>query len=799
MSTRPIPFGASVASMLIALLLTGSTGKPAATPSTDLHSTAADEVRRLNLRGKQLFRLASYGEAHDVFLSAAVLAEKANIPHDAAANWNNAGYCSEHRLQFRTALDELLKAQRIAEASREYGPLLFSLDNLASLYIQMGQPQNAARIARDALDGPAGHADPRARAGLICQIAAAYVDLNRFDDAVPYFREGIAGLMDAGDLDTASRVWSGFGNASLNAGRTEMAEWALSEALRLVRVHELPPLASVLCGLAKVKARKGEFRSAAALFDAALSTPPNPTPLWKVYSDRGQFRLERGDLAGALADFREARRVVDRMRTDMVPADQDRVALESGLALVFQGLVAAGNRLARATQDAALIRETFDTAEQGRLWSLRALVPEPDDWRSRLPARYWDLLAQYQSLERTTVSNRAPDADRKAANLGFELRQMEANAAGTASTGSRNRGSALAHVQDALGEDRALFSFHISKTSSWIWAIDRRHAAVFPLPPAEEIERAAKQFTDAVRTGLSPSQPGHSLYRDLFGSVPAEFLRRRHWLLELDGPLYEVPFAALVVEESGEKPVYLVERTTLESIPGALLLEDTATPIRGPFVGVGDPVYNMADTRYRGKRGRSDLTLPRLPNTAGELSVCRRAWGSPESTVLTGPDASLEKVRRVVSATRPAIIHFATHVVKDSADSDSGMIALSLDSTGAMGLLGPREIIATRVDPRLVIMDGCHSAEGRALPAAGLMGLTRAWIGAGAHAVMATGWDVPDDAAEGLMVEFYRALRADPGAGPAAALRAAQLSAIGSRSTTNPAYWAGYFLLSRIP
>ena len=78
------------------------------------------------------------------------------------------------------------------------------------------------------------------------------------------------------------------------------------------------------------------------------------------------------------------------------------------------------------------------------------------------------------------------------------------------------------------------------------------------------------------------------------------------------------------------------------------------------------------------------------------------------------------------------------------------------------------------------------------------MGLTRAWIGAGAMAVLATQWDIPDDAAQSLMTDFYRSLHAAPEQGAAAALQTAQRKALLSPSARRlPGSWAGYFLLSR--
>jgi CHAT domain-containing protein len=165
--------------------------------------------------------------------------------------------------------------------------------------------------------------------------------------------------------------------------------------------------------------------------------------------------------------------------------------------------------------------------------------------------------------------------------------------------------------------------------------------------------------------------------------------------------------------------------------------------------------------------------------------------------MLTGEDAGIANVRAALQS-GPAVIHFATHVVAAPDRYSSGLIALSLDRSGAMGLMGPTEIAAHPVSASLVVLNGCHSGQGNALPGAGLMGLTRAWIGAGARAVLATRWDIPDEAGKTMMVEFYRALKAHPEGGSAFALQQAQLALLKeNNSRTNLNIWAAYFLVGR--
>ena len=124
-------------------------------------------------------------------------------------------------------------------------------------------------------------------------------------------------------------------------------------------------------------------------------------------------------------------------------------------------------------------------------------------------------------------------------------------------------------------------------------------------------------------------------------------------------------------------------------------------------------------------------------------------------------------------------------------------------SAGAMGMMGPAEILAHPLTASLVVLNGCRSGQGQALPGAGLMGLTRAWIGAGARSVLATRWDIPDGEGEALMIDFYRALRAHPESGPASALQQAQSTFLknqtsnGQANGSTAAIWSAYFVLGR--
>jgi CHAT domain-containing protein/Tfp pilus assembly protein PilF len=780
---------------LTALSLTGSIQYSAISPSPK-EAPLSDEVRALNEKGRALSSAGNFSEARHFFVSAATEAAKLSDSRSAAMNWSNAGACDLAAFNFRGALESFIRARQIAEVAREPGPLANTLNNLATLYLQMGNPAAALQMANEALAIPVALPTAGLRPKLQLQVATALSRLHRFPEARPIYRTAIDELYDSGDLGTAAHALGSLGTEAFEAGSAEEADAALTAAVHLVRVHRLKASTNIFRELAKVRASLGQSRLAASLYATAIAETQSFTPRWVLYADRGDFRLGQNDLTGALSDFREARALASALRADMVPADQDRVTVENELSRAASGFVEAGNRLAIQSQDSRLIHETFDAAEQDRIWALNALMPEADDWRSRLPASYWNALAQYRQAECSYLAQPSAALRQKADSLGIRLQEIEATAGGKKEDGTAPS-SAFEHAVAMLDDDSVLLSFHLAAGAGWLWAVDRTGAQVVALKFPGDLNSEIKRFTEAVRAAAPEARPlGASLYAKLFGDLPERFRLRKRWLLELDGPLFDLPFAALVVSEAASGPVYLVERARLEAIPGALLLEKQRSAGDERFLGIGDAIYNVADARYRGVRTTGSAMLPRLQSTGAEVRACSRAWGANRARLLTGDQADVASVEAALK-TNPSVIHFATHVVPGPGDFSSGMIALSLDQGGAMGLLGPRDIVAHPVNAALVVLNGCHSAQGDAVPGGSLMGLTRAWIAAGAGAVIATRWDIPDDASQEFMTIFYSELRAHWNDGPSAALQKAQLTVLRKSKSNLPALVGAYFLLGR--
>ncbi len=186
----------------------------------------------------------------------------------------------------------------------------------------------------------------------------------------------------------------------------------------------------------------------------------------------------------------------------------------------------------------------------------------------------------------------------------------------------------------------------------------------------------------------------------------------------------------------------------------------------------------------------------RLWGTAKEIKVAANAWNAPETTLLMGKEVSpenfwnktLAKLNPTLSTSRPMCwkkMRSRKRAGSRSVSARTARLSTSL-----------RKIYWRNPFPRSSwFLSGCSSGKADIQPATGLMGLTRAWIAAGAGSVLATRWPTVDD--DGAFFEsFYRNLRQQDRIDSTEALRLASIEMLKSSTwRAKASFWAGYFLI----
>ena len=809
--------------LLSIIPLAGTLARFVPTPRTPPLATLRQKIARSGLL------IAQLQQSRKVFLTggfhdAAILAQqgyrdalRAGEPQIAARFLGNLGGCRFALHQYREALQTYLEARTLAEASHD-NATAGNLDlNISSLYSQLGQMDAATEALGRAMARLSSPQRLEQLPKLLTQLAALQAGQGHMPQALDLYRHGIAAADLAGDQEMYAFAWNDLGLVYLQHGQLPQAEHALLEAYRVRKLNHLRSVEACYQNLGMLRLEQGDLRAASLLLDRAVAFSKQPgglLPTWVAYYARGRVRLEQNRLEDALDDLRIAARLARNWRRDAFPDDATRVSTENFIQKVHSALVEAGNRLYFATHRRALAQETFESAEANRAASLRALLAEPRDWRRNLPAAYWETLQKLESAEvellRSPAASSGPAGER-VSQLHGALIQWESRAGSKTDV---ELPDLLEHTRRSLRPDAAFLAFHLASPDSYLWAVSRESFALYRLPPGPEIGALVAGFGKAVREGSAGTQAaGARIFRMLFGQLDLAFREKPRWLLALDAQLFELPFAALVEETRAQGSVFLAERHSLQITSGAAMLSPASLDrglFAGPFVGVADPVYNMADPRWKGSQPASflgfftaragdstagdDLHLVRLAGSAREVTDCAAVWsGSRTPILLEGASASRQRLQAALNG-HPAVLHFATHVLHSSQGARSGLIVLTLTPGGQHELLNPVEIATWNLDGALVSLSGCSSGSADALPATGFMGLTRACQAAGARAVVASRWPTPDDAGA-LFLSFYRYLHTAPEAGPAVALQHAQIDMLQSGTwRSNPLYWSAYFV-----
>ena len=181
-----------------------------------------------------------------------------------------------------------------------------------------------------------------------------------------------------------------------------------------------------------------------------------------------------------------------------------------------------------------------------------------------------------------------------------------------------------------------------------------------------------------------------------------------------------------------------------------------------------------------------------MPYAEKEVRTIRRHFATSEALLGAAATESAFKAR----APHARILHLAAHNSLDVANVWQSKIELAraprLDQQGEDGFLHAYEIFGLELSADLVVLSACDSGRGRLRRGEGLLGMSRAFLYAGAPRLVASLWPVADQTTAELMRHFYGHLAA--GLDTRRALQNAQTDLIRA-GYTHPFYWSAFILI----
>lgn len=798
-----------LAAFSVLICLASSSRQAEARNATETPASFEDKshFRALRAKGNALYNDGKYLEAGVIYQKGYDAAAQERETASAIRFLNNLAGCRFALFDHRGALTHYLAAQKLAESigdTEMFGTLAM---NISSIRLTLGETSLAARGLEKgiaSLRSSPEHVDQ-----LLIQLGWIYAQSGDFDKAVPAFRKGLEEADRRGNSRLLAKGLDHLGYQYLVQGRLAEAETHLIAAYRLRLLARDPELGLSYPKLGMLRHKQGDLESASNLMDKAIETAArarNPWPTVGLYYRRALVRRDQGRIEGALADLRASLGWARRWRAGVLPSDSARTAVGVDVRRLYVDFVDTAAKEYFKNRSADLPGEMFEAAEEQRAASLRESLDTRGELSRHLRAEYPEKLAQLRSAEVSLLQRETAGAHTTVRTLRQDLSHMETEA-GLSLLARKSQNIeplSLRSIRQRLRASEALLSIHAGKQESYLWAITSEREAMYRLPGEDALRSAGSVFANAVSNSLQniAMEAGEKLYRDLFALVEPFAASKPDWLVVLDTPLFEVPLAALVVERSAGKPIYLVQRHSIRLLPGAwvLLSEHGPASAGGSFLGIGDSVYNTADTRWPAQPPRfTGLENARLVGSGREIEACARAYGADRPVLLKGWDTSRARMVSAL-AERPEVLHIAAHVLRTPGPQPSALIHLGLRPSGEAETLNPSEIVLLPGSPDLVVLSGCASGAAPAVPGEGLMGLTRAWLISGAAAVAASYWPITDDDGE-LFLAFYKKLseqRPVRAHSVASALRAAQLDMLRSNGwRSDPRYWAAFFVIGR--
>lgn len=330
-----------------------------------------------------------------------------------------------------------------------------------------------------------------------------------------------------------------------------------------------------------------------------------------------------------------------------------------------------------------------------------------------------------------------------------------------------------------------LLFYWLGQKQSHLWLISPNKTVHFDLPKASEIEPLVASYRDMVlrirAADEVDSSPGKQLYALLVS--PAEKLIKKNDSLIIlpDDRLAGLNFETLVVNDP--QPHFWIEDVTITTASSLTLLAASANRVTSKnksLMLVGDTI-SPNDEFLPLRNAAEEIKVVASYFPAAQREVLEKAAATPTAYVLGHPE-------------RFAYLHFVTHGTASVTRPLESAVILSKE--GDSYKLYAREILKHPLTAQLVTISACEGAGKRAYSGEGLIGLSWAFLRAGAHNVVGALWEVSDSSTPQFMDVFYGELA--KGRTPASALRTAKLSLLHAADTQSvfkkPYYWAPFQL-----
>lgn len=732
--------------------------------------------------------------------------------------YTNMGYASNFLGDYRSALTYYQQAERLMLARGEISGIVNIQLALAYVALAQGRYRRALGLLHEVVDRAADQL-PKEAALARREMVECYLQLNQFEQAHALAQRVIEDYRQAGAdhdlgrtlllfadacaalvhdenartaIDEAAAIFAGIdarpweAHAHLRRGQIALRQQAWDQARRAAQTaasifeqaDRRVDLAEALLLQAQVAYNVGEWQTAS---DAAMRAlrlvdrQQTPYLCYRLNLLLGRAAREQGMTTRARRRFEIAVAIVERvqrhltitLRADFLQTRGDALRELIGLHLRQGHTRAAFETLERAKSLSWL---TYLTQRDELRWRMgddrtRRLVEELNDLRTEHHG-YMRMLSEDDGSYAPHLE--VAEVRAKLAACETRIRQITERLyldSAVADPSISPVPPTLTDIQAALSIDTVLIEYYVDEDQVWAFVIQSAQIDAVALPTdsvtlENHIERLQLNINRAVRLSANASAAqgqltrlaqniGAALHDALFAPLQ-DYLQAARCYIVPYGVLHYLPFHLLF-----DGAHYVIEQHEIVVLPSAALVT------RSPVKRSGAPII-MADSWHG-----------RLPHTEREADVIARLFAASMQPAHLGTPGKL--------------LHIAAHGEYRIDQPDFSYVQLGDEP------LFTDDLLQHDLSYELVTLSACETGRARVAPGEELIGLGRAFLYAGAGALIASLWRIEDEHTVTLMERLYTALL--NGMTKSAALQSAQLSLLREQPNLHPAFWGAFILI----
>ncbi|HEX5132392.1 MAG TPA: CHAT domain-containing tetratricopeptide repeat protein, partial [Candidatus Krumholzibacteria bacterium] len=661
-----------------------------------------------------------YSEAMGQVEAAMVLLEANPNPEESARAFTTRGLTYMNMGELDDARADLVKCAELAPSLENPEHAILAQLNIGALYRELGAFERGLTAADQArtLSEQAGNA--RTYRDAMALRGDLEFRLGRYDDALVSWGEALA----QDEYDHADRYvlfdHVGIANVYAGMGKTAEARSRLRPLLRETHTAGRRDLewATLLAMGHSFEAE--DVDSASFYYEKALAG------IEAAGADAGSAETQTGYLSGLRRFYYEE---VTRFYAQTGVATGD----ETWSARAFHTIERAKARgLLELLQ--ARVGDATSPEESALLDELYSLDPKQSDYANRRAA----LENRYADLRAARVQAAVGSLAQAPAIIGMDA------------------------VARELPKKTVMLEYALGDSASLVWVIDRDARSVVQLPARAVIEAEVRRMRDALARmdagAAALLASSRKLYQLLVEPAKSRLDRAETAIIVPDGVLFELPFEALLSADPAEGAAWSAQPFLAREV--ATIYAPSATVYVSLKNGDRERTYAI-DLFAAGNPDFGTLApqtgaapLAPLPFANDEVAAISARVQDRKKRVVTGADATEALVKQELRGGTPRVVHLATHGLVDASEPSRSSVALTADGSED-GYFHTLEILATPTTSGLVVMSACESARGKVSRGEGVVGLSRAFLAAGAGSVVASLWAVSDESTAELMKAFY--------------------------------------------